>query len=201
MKYTQVATDAFQKLQLNAGVLLSEFTPSTPTLDKTKILGATGGGVSFEAVPQFVDNGDGIDNIPANTMELKKIDRYDVKLSGTFKTVDTALAKKLVSVATVTAASGKVAPSQNLTESDFDDIWWVGDYSDVNVDSGSGQTAKNAGFLAIKLINALSTGGFKIKSNDKGKGDFAFEFTAHYSLDDIDAVPFEIYVKQGETAA
>lgn len=201
MKYTQVATDAFQKLQLNAGVLLSEFTPATPTLDKTKILGATGGGVSFEAVPTFIDNGDGIDNIPANTKELKIIDRYEVKLSGTFKTVDTALAKQLISSATITVASGKVAPSHTLASTDFDDIWWVGDYSNVNVDSGSGQNAKNAGFIAIKLIDALSTGGFKIKSNDKGKGEFAFEFTAHYSLNTIDTPPFEIYIMAGQTAS
>ena len=202
MKFTQVATDAFQKLQLNAGVLLSTFDPSSPTLDKTKILGATGGGTSFEAVPQFSDYGEGIDNIPANTMELKRIDNYEVRMSGTFKTADTALAKMLIGAADVTAASGKVTPRSILSESDFDDIWWVGDYSDVNED-GTGSTPK-AGFMAIKLINALSTGGFKLQSNDKGKGDFAFEFTGHYSMDDIDIVPFEIYIKagaQGSTGA
>ena len=31
--------------------------------------------------------------------------------------------------------------------------------------------------------------------------DFAFEFTGHYSIDDIDTVPFEIYVKAGTPAA
>jgi hypothetical protein len=55
--------------------------------------------------------------------------------------------------------------------------------------------------MAIKLINALSTGGFKLQSNDKGKGDFAFEFTGHYTMEDIDAVPFEMYIKAGTPAA
>lgn len=195
MKFTQVATDAFQKLQLNAGVLLSSFDPSTMTLDKTKILGATGGGTNFTAVPNYIDFGEDIDNVPANTKELKRIDNYDVKMSGTFKTADTAVAKMLVGAADVTVGTGKVTPRSNLVAADFTDIWWVGDYSDVNND-GSGQTPK-AGCMAIKLINALSTGGFSLQSNDKGKGDFAFEFTGHYSLSDIETVPFEIYIKAG----
>lgn len=199
MKFTQVATDAFQKLQLNAGVLLSQFDPSSPTLDKTKILGATGGGTSFEAVPTYLDFGDGIDNVPANTKELKRIDYYECRMSGTFKTADTALSKLLVGAADVTASSGKVTPRSVLSSDDFTDIWWVGDYSDVNED-GSGTTPK-AGFMAIRLIDALSTGGFKLQSNDKGKGDFAFEFTGHYSMEDVTAVPFEIYVKAGTPAA
>jgi len=193
MKFTQVATDAFQKLQLNAGVLLTSFDPSTGTLDKTKIFAATGGGVSFEATPNYLDFGDDIDNVPNNTKELKQLDYFEAKMSGTAKTVDTAFAKALVAAADVTVASGKVNPRSVLSQSDFQDIWWVGDYSDVT-------TGSTAGFVAIKMINALSTGGFKIQSNDGGKGDFAFEFTAHYSLNDIDVVPFEIYVKAGTAA-
>lgn len=188
MKYTQVAADAFQKLQLNAGVLLSDFDPTTGTLDRTDIIAATGGGVTFEATPTFIDFGEDIDNVPENTKELKQLDRFDVKMSGTAKTVDTATAKLFIAAADV--ASNKVTPRSTLASTDFTDIWWVGDYSDVT-------TGSTAGFMAIKMIDALSTGGFKVQSNDKGKGDFAFEFTAHYSMEDIDVVPFEVYIKEG----
>lgn len=197
MKFTQVAADAFQKLQLNAGVLLTEFDPTSPTLDRTKIFGATGGGNSFTATPTYIDFGEDIDNVPNNTKELKKLDYFEATMSGTFKTVDTALAKALIGAADVDATTGKVTPRVDLLESDFFDVWWVGDYSDVNADSGTGQDATTAGFIAIKLINALSTGGFSIQSNDKGKGDFAYTFTAHYSLNDINKVPFEVYIKSG----
>lgn len=194
MKYTQIATDAFQKLQLNAGVLLTDFDPSTATLDKTKIFAATGGGVTFEATPNFLDFGEDIDNVPANTKELKRLDYYDVKLSGTAKTVDAAFAKALVAAADVTTSSGLITPRSVLQDADFQDIWWVGDYSDVN-------TGASAGFMAVKVVDALSTGGFHMQSNDNGKGDFNFEFTGHYSMADIDAVPFEIYIKEGATGA
>lgn len=197
MKFTQVATDAFSKLQLNAGVILTEFDPTSPTLDKTKIIAATGGGLTFTATPTFLDFGEDIDNVPNNTKELKRIDYFEAKLSGTAKTVDTATAKSWLAAADVTAASGKVTPRNSLVDADFDDIWWVGDYSDVNEDSGSTQTA---GFAAIHLKNALSTGGFQLKSNDNGKGEFSFEYTAHYSMENIDEVPFEIYIKAGTSA-
>jgi hypothetical protein len=196
MKFTQVAADTFSKLQLNAGVLLTEFDPATAVLDKTKIFGATGGGVSFSASPEYVDFGEDIDNVPANTKELKKLDSVTATMSGTFKAADTRLAKILIGAADIDSTTGKVTPRVDLLEEDFTDVWWVGDYSDVNTDGGSG-SSQAAGFLAIHLINALSTGGFSIQSNDKGKGDFAFEFTGHYSMTNIDVVPYELYVKAG----
>ena len=178
----------FSKLQLNAGVVLTDFNPATGTLDKTKILGATSGGVNFTAQAEFRDDGEDIDNIPSNALELKHIDYYTVTLSGTMKTVDTAAAKALIGAATVSGE--KVTPNADVASTDFADIWWVGDYSDVN-------TGNSAGFVAIRVLNAYSTGGFQLQSNDNGKGDFAFEFTGHYSIEDMEIHPFEVYVKAG----
>ena len=55
-------------------------------------------------------------------------------------------------------------------------------------------------FIAIKIMNALSTGGFKIKSDDKSKGNFDFEYTGHYSIKNAETVPYEVYIKTGEAA-
>lgn len=201
MKFTQVATDAFQKLQLNAGVILTEFTPATPTLDKTKIFGATSGGVSFNTNPEYVDFGEDIDNVPPNTKQLKVLQSVNPVMSGTLKTADTTVAKALIGAADVTSGTGKVTPRSTLVDGDFiDDLWWVGDYSDVNVDT-TGTHAKTAGFMAIHMMNVLSTSGLQLQSNDDGKGDFSFELTAHYDLTDIDILPFEIYIKAGTTAS
>ena len=187
MQYTKVATDAFQKLQMNAGILVDEFTPATGTIGN--ILGATTGGLSFASNPEYEDFGEDVDNVPANTMQLKRIVSYDPVISGTFLTVTAALAKILIGAADVSAT--KITPRAQLTEEDFDDAWIVGDYSDKN------EGAANAGYIAIHLMNALNTAGFQLSTTKNGKGQFAFELHGHYDIDDIDIVPFEIYVKAG----
>lgn len=192
MKFTQIPSDTFKKLQLNAGVLATTFEPATGTLTATNVIGATTGGISFEATPEFEDFGEDIDNCPKNTMELKKLTSWEVVLSGTFVTMDTAVAKSMTGAADIDVSDPtKVVPRNDVdVEKDFSDIWFVGDYSDEN-------TGESAGFIAIRVINALSTGGFKLQTTDKGKGNFEFEYTGHYSMSAQDTVPFEVYVKAG----
>ena len=83
-----------------------------------------------------------------------------------------------------------VIPRRDVLKTDFKDLWFVGDYSDVN-------NGDNAGFIAIHMMNTLSTGGFQLQSTDKAKGNFAYEFTAHFSMDAQDVVPYEIYIVKG----
>lgn len=195
MKFTKIPSDAFQKLQINAGILTTDFTPSTGTIGEAGQIGATTGGVNFAATPTYSDLGEDIDNCPKNMKELKNIDSWDAKMTGTFVNADTAIAKRLCGAADIgTTDTTKVTPRNDLKDADFDDIWLVGDYSDKN-----GET--NGGFIAIKLLNALSTGGFQLKTADKSKGQFAFEFTGHYSMSAQDTVPFEIYIKAGTAEA
>lgn len=188
MKFTKIPETTFQKLQLNAGVLLKTFDPTMATVDQASIIGATSGGVSFAATPSFSDFGEDIDNAPKNTKELKRLDSWDVSMSGTFVTMDSTVAKLMM--ASATASDDKITPRNDLAAEDFTDLWWVGDYSNEN-----GET--NGGFIAIHMMNSLSTGGFAIQSGDKAKGTFAFTFTGHYSIADQSKVPFEIYVKAG----
>lgn len=191
-KFTQIPTDTFQKLQMNAGILLSNFTPSTGEYDDSDIIGATTGGISFEATQEFVDFGEDIDNCPKNTMELKRTDSWECIMSGSFVSMDTTAAKLMVGTGAIDAEDPtKVVPRNSVKVGDFADVWFVGDYSDDN-------TEETGGFIAIRLINALSTGGFKIQTTDKEKGTFEFEFTGHYSIEEIDTVPFEVYIKGGE---
>lgn len=195
MKYTKIPTDTFKNLQLNAGVLLKSFDVDTQTMAADSIVGATSGGVSFTAVPSFIDFGEDIDNCPKNMKEMKKLDSWEAKMSGTFASVSKSLAKTLVGAADLSGS--KITPRNDLAAADFSDLWWVGDYSEVNED---GTSTGRAGFIAIHLLNSLSTGGFSIQSSDKGKGQFEFEFTGHYSMEDQDKVPFEVYVQEGTAA-
>ena len=192
MKYTKIPETTFQNLQLNAGVLLSSFNPTNATVADESIIGATTGGVNFTATPTFSDYGEDIDNCPKNMKELKKLDSWEISMSGTYVTVDANAVKALVGAADV--SGNKITPRNDLELTDFTDIWWVGDYSDKN-----GET--NGGFVAIHMMNALSTGGFAIQSSDNGKGNFAFTYTAHYSMSAQGTVPFEVYVKAGTAEA
>lgn len=189
MKFTKIRSDTFRTLQMNAGVLCSAFDVTTGEVAETAMLGATTGGVQFTATPSFSDLGEDIDNCPKNMKELKQLDEWEVTMSGTFVALKKTTAKLLVGLADV--AEEKITPRNSLEQTDFTDVWWVGDYTDTN-------TGNSAGYLAIHLINGLSTGGFQMQSTDKGKGQFAFEFTGHYSMNAQDTVPFEVYVK-GDT--
>lgn len=192
MKFTQLAPDAFEKIQLNAGVLLSSFDPESAEFDpSTDIVGASSGGIAFEATPNYVDFGEDIDNCPTGTKELNKLDYWEVLMSGSMVTIDPAAAALMAGAADVTDT--KMTPRVDVLEKDYKDLWWVGDYSSDNTD-------ENGGFVAIHMMNTLSTGGFKLQSNNKGKGMFEFEFKGHYSIKDLSKVPFEIYVKKGGAA-
>lgn len=187
-KFTRVPEDTFENLQLNAGILVDDFTPATGTIGN--ILGATTGGIEFTTNPEYTDFGEDIDNVPNNMMELKHLNSYDPQMSGTFLTCTPGLAKSLIGSADIDGSGIKVVPRAELLMADFDDVWWIGDYSDVN-------TGENAGFLAIHLMNALNTAGFQIQSTKNEKGQLAFEYHGHYSIEEQDTVPFEIYVKSG----
>ena len=189
MKYTQIPADTFKQLQMNAGILAKSFTPGTGAV--SGIIGATSGGINFTATPSYTDLGDDVDNCPKNTKELKNLESIEVKMSGTFVTVTAALARTLVAAADIDSSdSTHIVPRNDLDTDDFEDIWWIGDYSDFNGDT-------NGGYCAIHLFNALSTGGFQIQSSDKAKGQFSYEFTGHYSINNPDEVPYEVYIKTG----
>ena len=195
MRYNQIPANTFKELVLNAAILTTDFTPATGVIGESGLIGATSGGVNFSASTTYTDFGADIDNCSKNSLELKRIESIDAKCSGTFVSINTDLAKRLMASADVDGLdTAKIVPRNELKTTDFETIWIIGDYSDKN-------SAENGGYVAIKLLNALSTGGFQIQTTDKEKGKFAFEFTGHYTMQDVNKVPYEIYIKAGTDAA
>lgn len=191
-KYMQQNVDAFQHLSLGAGVLCTDFTPSDGTV--TGLLGVTTGGVTFNQNPEYEDWAEDIDQAPNNMLQYKRLVSMDPTMSGTFLEVTAATIKRLAAAADIdTNDETHIIPRSQLIRADFSDIWWVGDYSDVN-------TGERAGYLAIHLKNALNTTGFQITAAKNSKGQYAFEFHGHYSIDAQDEVPYEIYIKEGVSA-
>lgn len=186
-RFTQVKIDAFKELQLEAGVIVSEFDPANPTLDRSKILFVTTGGINPVCKPSFVDYFEDVDNVPNNTMEGKQIDQYECSISTTALDISAEGVKIALAAADIDSLDEtKITPRNELKLTDFmDSLWWVGDKAD-------------GGFAAVQLLNALSTDGFSLKTTKKGKGQTGITLTGHYSIDSIDTVPMVFYVVDGE---
>ena len=186
MRFSKVPANLMQAMQINSGILVDSFVPSTMTAGRQ--LGATGGGIDWNPNPTFKDFGEGIDNMPPNTWQMKRVVSYEPHLTGMFKSFTADDVRNLQPGSVITA--NNIVPGNELTVDDFNDVWFLGDYGDKH-------TGNTAGFVAIHLKNAMNVLGFRIKTNDKDKADSAFDFQGHYDLTDIDDVPFEFYVQQG----
>lgn len=184
-RFTIIANDAFDALQVDAGVILTDFDPANPyvTPASDKILATTTGGVNPTCIPTYSDYGEDVDNVPNNMMEFKRLSSWEAKMSFTsikFNAANTKWALGAADTELLENGVAKIKPRRDVKLSDFASIWWVGDKA-------------NGGAYAIKLLNALSTGGLSIQSTKNGKGTNTIEVTGHVSLDAQDVMPMEIY--------
>lgn len=184
-KFTVIPQDTFSGLQLDAGVLLKKFTPATPTAPADEdIICATTGGINATCVPTYSDLGEDVDNCPVNMKELKHLDSWECKLSFTSLGLSANAIKLALGAADIgdTTASKNdiVTPRRDLKQTDFTDLWWVGDRAD-------------GGCVAIQIKNALSTGGFSLQTTKNGKGQLSVELTGHVSIDAQDTMPMVFY--------
>lgn len=180
-RFTVIPQSAFDELQLDAGVLLSSFDPANPQIANNAIICATTGGINPSCVPTYSDFAEDVDNAPVNLKEFKHLDGWECKISTTALGTSPALIKLALGAADIPGTnSAKIVPRRDLSQSDFRDLWWVGDKA-------------NGGFVAIRLINALSTGGFSLQTTKNGKGQVSLEITGHVSLSAQSVVPMEFY--------
>lgn len=182
-KFKVISEDAFDALQLDAGVLLSRFDPAHPVRPASEdIIATTSGGINPTCTPTFSDFGEDVDNVPANMMEFKHLDSWECAMAFTsikFNAENTVWA---LGAADVTNETGYkvIKPRKDVALTDFRDVWWVGDKA-------------NGGAYAIRLLNALSTGGLSIQSTKNGKGTNSVTLTGHVSINSQDTMPMEFY--------
>lgn len=180
-KFTIIPESTFEEMQLDAGVLLTSFTPATPTAPTdSSIICATTGGINVTCVPTYSDLGEDVDNCPANMMELKHLDGWECKMSFTSLGTSKANIRMSLGAADIDATSGAIKPRRDLKQTDFSDLWWVGDRAD-------------GGCVAVQLKNALSTAGFSLQTTKSGKGQVSVELTGHVSIEDQDTMPMVFY--------
>lgn len=180
-RFTRIPENTFDALQLDAGILLTSFDPADPDVDDEDIICATTGGINPACVPTYSDFGEDVDNVPNNMMELKHLDGWDCSISTTGLGTSPELIRLALGAADIDVSNtGKIVPRSELKQTDFADIWWVGDKA-------------NGGLVAVRLMNALSTGGFSLQTTKNGKGQVALEITGHVSIQAQDVVPMEFY--------
>lgn len=181
-KFSKIPENTFDELQVEAGVLLKRFDPASPELVDEDIICATTGGITPSCVPSYEDWGADIDNCPDGAKELMRISGWECTLG--FTALNTTAETIRLSLGAADSTEGKIIPRRELKNTDFADIWWVGDRSD-------------GGLVAIRLINALSTSGFALTTTKNGKGRLAVTLRGHYSINEQDTVPMEFYVAEG----
>ena len=181
-KFTKIPQNTFEELQMDAVVVLTSFYPSDPAApEDADIVCATTGGIQVSCVHTYSDLGEDVDNCPNNTKELKHLDGWDCTMSFTSLGTSTASIKLALGAADIGSPdTTKVTPRRDLKQTDFKDIWWVGDRAD-------------GGMVAVCVKNALSTGGFTLKTTKNGKGQVSVELTGHVSIDAQDTMPMEFY--------
>jgi len=188
-KFTRIPQNTFSGLQLDAGILLYKFDPTGATeVDDADIICATTGGVTASCVPTYSDLGEDVDNCPVNMKELKHLDSWECKLSFTSLGTSLESIRLALGAADIDATKSQIVPRRNLNQSDFSDVWLVGDKA-------------NGGMVAIRLINALSTGGFSLQTTKNGKGQVSVELTGHVSIEAQDVMPMEFYSTEGTPEA
>ena len=180
--FTKIPQNTFSSLQLDAGVLLNTFNPASPSAPAdSAIITATTGGITINCTPTYSDFGEDVDNCPNNTKELKHLDGWDCSIATTSIGTSPELIKLALGAADIPGTnSSKIVPRADLEQTDFSDIWWVGDRAD-------------GGLVAVQLKNALSTGGFSLQTTKKGKGQVSITLTGHVSINAQDVVPMEFY--------
>lgn len=189
-RFTIIPQDTFQALQMDAGVILTQFDPKNPSADISDyVLCATTGGINASCQPTYSDLAEDVDNAPNNLKEFKHLDSWECKMSFTSLGTSAKLIKWTLGAADIdTTNPHKIVPRRDLEQTDFADIWWVGDRAD-------------GGLVAVRLINALSTGGFSIQTTKNGKGQISVELTGHVSIEHQDVMPMEFYSMEPETTS
>jgi hypothetical protein len=116
-------------------------------------------------------------------LEFKHLDSWEATMAFSsikFNAENTKWSLGAADSALLSNGVTRISPRRSVRTSDFKDIWWVGDKA-------------NGGAYAIRLLNALSTGGLNIKSTKNGKGTNDVTITGHVSIYDQDKMPMEIY--------
>lgn len=190
---TGLTQSTFEKIQMDAGVLLKNFDRASITTKEALAaaiasargteawIGATVGGGSFSATPTTREIE--VDGMRSAFVGSTLNDGWEVKLSATLAEFTPENIKMALGAADATK-NEKVTVIDlrtDFAESDYiETITWIGKLT-------------NGSFAMIEIENGLAVGGFNFTFADKANGTIPIEITAHQaSVENQDKVPCHI---------
>lgn len=176
-----LTAEAFKSIPKGSGNILSDFSLETPKIDKTNVVHATQGGVQITYQNTIEDTLADIDNAPTNTKQGAEVSGTTATISYTTPNAD----PKTIQMAVGTADIDPDDPTHVVARlktvlADFKPLWWVGPMT-------------GGGFLVVKILNALSTGGLNLQTAHRGGGSMQITLTAFSDLENPDQAPMEFY--------
>ena len=176
-----LTAEAFKSIPKGSGNILSDFSLETPKIDKTNVVHATQGGVQITYQNTIEDTLADIDNAPTNTKQGAEVSGTTATISYTTPNAD----PKTIQMAVGTADIDPDDPTHVVARlktvlTDFNPLWWVGPMT-------------GGGFLVVKILNALSTGGLNLQTAHRGGGSMQITLTAFSDLENPDQAPMEFY--------
>ena len=155
-----------------------------------KLVGATQGGGEFSAVAAIRQIE--VDGVKGRAKGLETIDSWDVYLKATVLETSSETIKLALGAAEVDTASDTeydiISGKADISLDDYiDNITWVGKLS------GSERP------VIIQVYNALNTDGLKVTVKDKGEATLPMTFYGHYTQEDLNTPPFDVYYPKKAT--
>lgn len=176
---TGLTERTIKSLQLNAGVLCSQYVKGQDILESS-IIGATRGGGSINVKP--IIRQVAVDGAPTYTKGLERIDEVQANAQFTMVEFTPAITKRAIAGSTLTTETGGdvvIKSTRQVLADDYQDLYWIGDTSD----------GKN---VVVYLKNAFNLDGLGLSATDKGEGTFAMNLMAHYDISDLENAPYSI---------
>ncbi|MCI8336974.1 MAG: hypothetical protein HFI72_07470 [Peptococcaceae bacterium] len=172
-------------LDVGAFFLNYDVKTDTPKTAASKLIGATQGGGSFSAVPttRRIE----IDGVKGAAKGLETIDEWAVTMVSNVKEITAAnlalaLGAASISNETTPANYKKIIAKEDFEDADYaENITWIGNLKGNSLP------------IIIIMKNAISLNGLTLTVADKSEAVIPITLTGHYSLDDLETPPFEIY--------
>ena len=194
--YSGFNEETNQNLLLDAGAIFVNFDIEEDTYDSAvesgKLLGATSGGNTFAAVPEFRDVA--VDGVKGKAKGLSILTSWEVTMTTNMlefkeETYRRALAAAQVEDKTIGDGDySSIRAKNHVSDEDYiDNITFIGQLS------GSSKP------VYIQVYNALNLGGLTVNNADDTDIVAELVFTGHYDANDLDNPPFTIfYPKKNE---